>query len=136
MSDTRRETVIEACESGGAAAVTPVAVISELEAVRLDEFEELLIYWQVTAGMVGSSPQLRLTLQRALVRDADPAVDAHWDAILKFAGITTTPSEQVAVLPRVPTQPVVLGSSTWTRTDVGLYSLHLTGALALAMSGY
>ena len=130
MSDTRRETVIEARESGGAAAVTPVAVISELEAVRLDEFEELLIYWQVT------SPQLRLTLQRALVRDADPAVDAHWDAILKFAGITTTPSEQVAVLPRVPTQPVVLGSSTWTRTDVGLYSLHLTGALALAMSGY
>ena len=159
MSHTRRETVIETRESGVVAAVSPIAVITELEAVRLDDFEELIIYWQVTAGMVGSTPQLRLTLQRALVRDADPAIDAHWDALLKFNAITTAPAEQVALLPRVPTQPAVVGVDTWTRTDEGLsntqvvigrfydrlrvleqvtgsaitqpatYSLHLTGAL-------
>ncbi len=157
MGDVRRETVIENQNSGTTAGTTQVGVVETVEAVGLGEFRELLVYWEVTQGMIGTSPTLRLLLQRALVPRPDRDTDAHWDDIFKFDEITTAAEQQVTVLPNMLVATGVTATTGWDRatgalsdaqahpgyfgdrlrvleiisgsgiTQAAIYSLHLTG---------
>jgi hypothetical protein len=157
VGDVRRETVIENQDSGTTAGTTQVGVVETVEAVGLAEFRELLVYWEVTQGMIGTSPTLRLLLQRALVPRPDPDTDAHWDDIFKFDEITTAADEQVTTLPNTLVATGITATTGWNRatggvndatshpgkwgdrlrvveiisgsgiTQAAIYSLHLTG---------
>ncbi len=157
MGDVRRETVIENQSSGTTAGTTQVGVIETVEAVGLKDFRELLVYWEVTQGMVGTTPELRLLLQRAVVARPDPDNDDHWDDFIMFNEITTTTRRQATRVPIPTVMFDIKDTATWTAdtgtladfevrpghygdrlrvlevisgssiTQPAIYSLHLTG---------
>jgi hypothetical protein len=120
VGDVRRETVIDDQSSGTTAGTTQVGVVETVEAVGLGEFRELLVYWEVTQGMIGTSPTLRLLLQRALVPRPDPDTEAHWDDMFKFDEITTAAGQQVTTLPAALIATSVTATIGWDRATGGL----------------
>ena len=120
MGDVRRESVLDNRSSGTTAGTTQVGVVETVEAVGLGEFRELLVYWEVTQGMIGTTPTLRLLLQRALVPRPDPDTDAHWDDAFKFDEITTAAEQQVTVMPDTLVATGITATTGWDRATGGL----------------
>ena len=113
MGRTKQETLVSTRTSettGTAVVATPTL----LEGVPLDEFGELLIYLQVTTALVGTSPTMRIYLQRAVVPNPDESIDAHWTDIYCFLEITPASSqEEVVLFPIRPWGPTVQEIASW-----------------------
>lgn len=120
MGFTRRETVIAARTTGTTAGTFVVDVINSIGRESLDTFRDLLLYWEVTQGMVGTTPELRLAVQRAIVPDPVQATDGHWDDLFVFDEITTTAQQRIAILPAAIFATAVTPVMGWDRATGGL----------------
>ncbi len=106
MSDQRgvaRQKVIDAQTSAASGTNVRATVIEVTDpsgrVIPLSIVDELFIYVHLTVALVGTSPTMNLYLQRAVVPDPDPTVDADWTDFYAFFQITTSLSEFVATIP-------------------------------------
>lgn len=113
MKRTKRGALVSA-RTSATTGTSVVATPTLLAGVPLDEFEELLVYLNVTTPLVGTTPTMRIYLQRAVVPNPNPATDAHWDDFFCFLEITPASSQAViAVFPVRPWGAVVRELATW-----------------------
>ena len=95
---TKREKVISAKTSATSGTSTP-RIVESVNNVPLDEFEELLIYLNVTTALIGTAPTMDIYLQRAIAPNPAVATDADWEDIYAFPQVVAALVEHITHLP-------------------------------------